>query len=270
MSIKLVAIDIDGTLVNDQKKISPFVKEAIMEARTQGVKIVLCTGRPTIGVYPYLKELDLIGSEEYVIAYNGALVQTTDGEKTLVSYTLDHENYLEIEALSRTVGSHLHTLDHEHLYTANRDISEFTVFESFLTKMPLFYRPVSEMSENLSIIKMMMIDKPEILDTAISQLPGWFFEKYATAKSEPFYFEIVNKNASKGNALASLAQTLDIKVDEVMALGDNENDLSMIQYAGTGVAMGNAVPSVKQAAKDITKTNEQDGVAFALKKYLKK
>ena len=87
-------------------------------------------------------------------------------------------------------------------------------------------------------------------------------------KSAPYYFEVLNKEASKGAAVANLAQHLGIDQDEIMAIGDNENDLSMIEYAGFGVAMGNAVPLVKEAANVVTKTNEEHGVAEAIKTYV--
>jgi len=115
---------------------------------------------------------------------------------------------------------------------------------------------------------MMMIDEPAILDAAIARLPQTFRDKYTTVKSSPFYFEILNKEASKGAAVANLAQHLGIKQEEIMAIGDNENDLSMIEYAGLGVAMGNAVPLIKEAANVVTATNDEHGVAEAIKKFV--
>ena len=132
--------------------------------------------------------------------------------------------------------------------------------------MPLKYRTVDEMTPEMNIIKMMMIDEPEVLDPAITKLPLHFTEKYTTVKSTPFYYEIMNKNASKGNALAKLADHLGLNKDEVMAIGDNENDLSMIDYAGIGVAMGNATENVKTIADVHTTSNDEDGVAQIIEK----
>ncbi|MFS1192878.1 HAD-IIB family hydrolase, partial [Enterococcus lactis] len=95
-----------------------------------------------------------------------------------------------------------------------------------------------------------------------------FTEKYTTVKSTPFYYEIMNKNASKGNALAKLADHLGLNKDEVMAIGDNENDLSMIDYAGIGVAMGNATENVKTIADVHTTSNDEDGVAQIIEKMV--
>ncbi|MEI5988637.1 sugar-phosphatase [Enterococcus crotali] len=268
MTVKLVAIDIDGTLLDSNRKISPKVKETLKKANDSGMYIVLCTGRPLPGVKEQLAELDLYGDNDYVITYNGSLVQATKSNEIISQYTLSYDDFLEIELMARKVGAHLHTIDDTAIYTANRDIGKYTVHEAYLVDMPLKYRAVDEMTPDLSIIKMMMIDEPEILDKAISQLPEEFINKYTTVKSTDFYYEILNKEASKGNALAKLAEHLGISQAETMAIGDNENDLSMIEYAGIGVAMGNATDSVKQAADVQTTSNDEDGVAEILLQYI--
>jgi len=145
---------------------------------------------------------------------------------------------------------------------------KYTVHEAYLVDMPLRYRSVEEITPEIKAIKMMMIDEPEILDEAISKIPECFKEKYTTVKSTEFYYEILNKEASKGNALKKLAAHLNIPIEETMAIGDNENDLSMIEAAGIGVAMGNATDSVKAAAQVETTSNDEDGVAEILFKYL--
>ncbi|EOH98490.1 cof-like hydrolase [Enterococcus haemoperoxidus ATCC BAA-382] len=268
MSVKLVAIDIDGTLLDSNRKISPKVKETLQKANESGMYIVLCTGRPLPGVKEQLAELELYGDNDYVITYNGSLVQATKSNEIISQYTLSYDDFLEIELMSRKVGAHLHTIDDKAIYTANRDIGKYTVHEAYLVDMPLKYRAVDEMTPDMSIIKMMMIDEPEILDSAIGQLPEEFSSKYTTVKSTEFYYEILNKEASKGNALAKLAEHLGISQSETMAIGDNENDLSMIEYAGIGVAMGNATESVKRAADIQTTSNDEDGVAEVLLKYM--
>lgn len=268
MTVKLVAIDIDGTLLDSNRKISPKVKATLKKANDSGMYIVLCTGRPLPGVKEQLAELDLYGDNDYVITYNGSLVQATKSNEIISQYTLSYDDFLEIELMSRKVGAHLHTIDDRTIYTANRDIGKYTVHEAYLVDMPLRYRAVDEMTPDMSIIKMMMIDEPEILDNAISQLPEEFTSKYTTVKSTDFYYEILNKEASKGNALAKLAEHLGISQAETMAIGDNENDLSMIEYAGIGVAMGNATESVKRAADVHTTSNDEDGVAEILLQYI--
>lgn len=267
MSIKLIAIDIDGTLLNSQHQITPRVLESIQKAEKQGIKVVLCTGRPLLGVADQLHQLKLDQGENYVITYNGSLVQEVISKKIIASYTLSYENFIEIESMARLLGSHLHTLDLQHIYTANTHISPYTIHEATLTKMPLHYRPVDHMTPEMTIVKMMMIEPEEKLDQVIARIPDWFKEKYTTVKSAPFYFEVLNKQASKGSAVRLLADYLGIKQEEVMAIGDQENDATMIEYAGMGVAMGNATPAIKALANIETLSNDEDGVAHIIEKF---
>ena len=117
-------------------------------------------------------------------------------------------------------------------------------------------------------LKVMMIDEPAILDKAIARIPPEVKEKYTVLKSSPYFLEILDKRVNKGTGVKSLADVLGIKAEEVMAIGDQENDIAMIEYAGVGVAMDNAIPAVKEVANFVTKSNLEDGVAWAIEKYV--
>jgi Cof subfamily protein (haloacid dehalogenase superfamily) len=268
MSIKLVAIDLDGTLFDEHKLISKEVQSAIGRAKAQGVKIVLCTGRPLTGSLSALKQLNLLQKDDYCITYNGAYVQHNFDGKVIFRKTLTHQDFISLEQLSRDIGVHCHTLDMNQVYTTNRDISPYTIRECFMSNMALSYRTVEEMDPTLDILKVMMIDEEDVLDRGIAKIPASFFEKYTILKSERFYLELLNKEASKGKGVANLAEYLGIHQSEIMAIGDNENDMDMIEYAGIGVAMGNAIDSVKRVSNFITKTNGQHGVAHAIEKFV--
>lgn len=267
MSIKLIAIDIDGTLLTPERVISDRVKETIARAKENGIKVVLCTGRPLPGATEYLDALDLKNEGDYAITYNGALVQDTYTQEVLSHHTLNIEDFYAIEEMSRKIGVHYHATTESAMYTSNKDISDYTVRESMLTHMPIRYRSVEEMDPDISISKMMMIDDPVVLDNGVAQLPQEFLNTYTVLRSEPFYLEILNPSASKGKALKKLTELLGFTDEEVMAIGDNENDLDMIVYAGMGVAMGNAVPKVKEHAVYVTDTNANDGVASVIEKF---
>lgn len=268
MSIKLVAIDIDGTLLNSNKELTERTKEVITKAKTQGVKVVLATGRPYPGVVESLQALNLEEKGDFVITYNGSLVQASDTQAKVSSYGLTYLEFIEIEALARQLNVHVHTIDRENIYTPNQHISPYTIHEVGLTGMPLYYRPADQTMSELEIVKMMMIDEPEILDAAIEKIPAWFKEKYTTAKSAPFYYEVLHPQANKGQALKDLAEHLGIKQEETMAIGDNENDLAMVEYAGLGVAMANAVPALKAAADLITLSNDEEGIAAIFESHV--
>lgn len=263
--IEMIAIDLDGTLLTTEKKISSKTKEAILRAKEKGVKIVLCTGRPFPGVLPYLKELNLEEPGDYAITYNGALVQQTHDRKTIVHHALSFEDFLEIESMSRKVGVHCHTIDEKIIYTANKDISPYTIREAGLVNMPYEYRAAEDMDPSITISKMMMIDAPDILDRGIAQFPQEFLDNYTVLKSEAFYLEVLNKSANKGLALKDLAELLSIPKERIVAIGDNQNDIDMLEYAGTAIGMGNAIEDVKSVSDHITAANDDDGVAKALK-----
>lgn len=266
--IKLVAVDLDGTLLDPNSKITPEVKAAVAQAKTHGVKIVVTTGRPLPGVTDILKELDLTTQSDYVITYNGALVQRATGEE-FIKETLDVEDWLDLDAAARKIGLPIHAITREGIYTPNRDIGKYTVHEAKMVNMPLYFRQPEEIAE-LEIAKVMMIDDPEPLDNGIAYLPFEFFERYNIVKSTPYYLEFMNKKASKGNAVKHLAEKLFLDLDEVMAIGDQENDRSMLEVAGHPVVMENGKAELKKIAKYVTKSNSESGVAHAINEWVLK
>lgn len=268
MAIELIAIDMDGTLLNPQHEVTPAVKQALAAAREKGVQIVLATGRPFIGVQCYLQELDLQQVGCYCITNNGALVHDAQDGGVIAEIALKIDDYHYMEKLSRELGVHFHALTKTDLFTANRDISQYSVHESSITGIPLHFCPAEEMDALLTFPKVMMIDHPELLDQAITQIPAEAKERYTIMKSSPYFLEILDKRVNKGEGVKTLATKLGIPRENVMTLGDQENDIAMLEYAGIGVAMGNALDSVKAVSQFVTKTNMEDGVAFAVNKFV--
>ena len=267
MSIKLVAIDIDGTLLNSKKEITPSVFEAIQDAKAAGVKIVITTGRPIAGVSKLLKELHLMDPGDYVITFNGGLVQETATGKELIKDLLDYEDYLDIESLANKLQIHSHVITKDGIYTSNRDIGRYTIHESQLVNMPLYYRTPEEVREK-EFVKAMYIDEPDILDAAIAKIPKEFKDRFTMVKSAPFYLEILGKTTNKGAAVLHLAERLGIQQEETMAIGDEENDRSMLEVVGHAVVMKNGNPALKKIATHITKSNDESGVAYAIRKWV--
>lgn len=267
-TIELVAIDMDGTLLDPAHKLTPRVKQAIAEARALGVHIVLTSGRPVPGLAPFLQELGIEGDDDYCIACNGGLVQRIGPRETVVEYPLSFDDFVYCEQVAREIGVHFQALDAQRMYTPNQDISIYTVADSHLSRMPLSYRRVADIDPRMSFIKLMMIDEPEVLDAAIARLPTALTERFAVLKSAPFFLEVFDRRAGKGPSLQKLAEHLGIDRANVMSIGDQENDLTMLQYAGTSVAMGNAIDAVKAVARFETATNSEDGVAQAIERFV--
>lgn len=263
---KLIAIDMDGTLLNDEKKISPANFEAIQQARENGVKVVLASGRPLIGFKRYLEELNLISEDDYAVAFNGALVQSAEGSKVISKIPLTLDDYKNLYKLSKELNVNIHALT-ENSVISPKD-SEYTRQEANWNGIPNEIIAVDDVDECTTIVKVMFVDKPEIIEEIIEMIPEEVSNKYTVVRSAPFYLEFLNKAVNKGAGVAALAEKLNIKQEEVICIGDAGNDIHMIEYAGLGVAMGNAFPEVKKVANFITKTNEQDGVAHIINKFI--
>ena len=253
MEYKLIALDIDGTLLNSSNQITYNVKEAIKKSKEKGVKVVLCTGRPLKGVEDFLEELNLKEEGDYVTTFNGALVQDAYTGKPISHLTLDYNDLCDLYNLSLKIGSRSHFYDTKTVYLTGAHLNVTT-----LDKVP----------KDIGMSKFMMIDHPEILDESIKKIPEEYYEKYTIVRSTPFFLEILNKNANKGAGINLLSQRLGIKQDEVICVGDAGNDKHMIEYAGLGVAMGNATDEIKEIANYVTRTNDEDGVAHVIDKFI--
>lgn len=267
-TIALVAIDMDGTLLDPAHKLTERAKAAIAHARALGVHIVLTSGRPVSGLAPFLHELGIDGDDDYCIACNGGLVRRLGTGENVAEFPLSFEDFRYCEQVARDIGVHFQALDGQRLYTPNQDISRYTVIDSHLSHVPLSYRRVEDMDPLMSFIKLMMIDEPEVLDAAIARLPAELTERFAVLKSAPFFLEVFDHRAGKGPSLQKLAEHLGIDRANVMAIGDQENDLTMLQFAGTSVAMGNAIDAVKAVARFETSANSEDGVAKAIERFV--
>lgn len=268
MAIKLITIDIDDTLVNTAKQVTPRVKAALQEATAQGVKVVLTTGRPLPGVQEYLDELGLNHQDDqYAITYNGGVVQTTNGEE-LGGKELAYSDYLRLREVADELGAYLQVETIDAAYTSAKEINYWASRENFLIKMPLIIKPVDEMDPNDHYVKFMFIGDEADIDSWRDTLPADVKEAYYIVKSTPQHLEFMHKDATKGSGLLTLAAKLGIDRSETMALGDQQNDVTMIEAAGLGVAMGNAVPEVKAVADVETTTQNADGVGVAVEKWV--
>ncbi|OOB77362.1 MAG: HAD family hydrolase [Epulopiscium sp. Nuni2H_MBin003] len=265
--IKLVAIDMDGTLLSDEKTISEYTKEVISQANQKGVRIVIATGRPLGGIKNTLAQLSLNTNNDYVIGFNGALVQNVITEEIVAREILHGEDLHNLYEVSKQIGVNIHAFAKDGTCITPK-LSEYTEYEGKMNDIPLAEVDFSKIPKDAEISKIMLIDPEPILTPAIQKLSKELYDKYTVVRSAPFYLEFLNKNANKGVGVEQLAKYLGINQDEVMAIGDAGNDLHMIKYAGIGVAMGNAIDEIKQIAQYITKTNNEDGVAHAIKKFV--
>lgn len=263
---QLIALDMDGTLLNKDKKISELTQKKISEVKAMGKKVVLATGRPIHGVKRYLHELDMFDEHDYVVTYNGALVQSTKDNRILLDVPLDLDAYKELYEVSKELGVNIHALTDDGVTTPVDN--PYTKIESEINQIPIIEKPVAEVDEETLIVKVMFIDAPEKLDEIIPKLPEWVKEKYSVLRSAPYFLEFLDPRVNKGAGVDAIVKELGLEQHQVICVGDAGNDLAMLQYAQLGVAMENASSDIKEAADYITHSNNDDGVAHVIEKFM--
>jgi Cof subfamily protein (haloacid dehalogenase superfamily) len=265
---KLIALDMDGTLLRNDHTISKETQKAIRSAKAKGVKVVLSSGRPMVGLNKYLKELNLIDKDDYAVSYNGALIQNTSTGEVLAKTPMSLEDLNYLYNLSKELNVNIHLLTENSCVTPKWN--KYSQHETDMNGIPLEIKDFDNFDPNTTIVKIMFIDEPEILSPAVDKLSKEAYEKYTVVRSAPFFLEFLEKTVNKGSGVELLANSLGIKREEIICVGDAGNDLHMIEYAGLGVAMGNAFPEVKEIADYITLTNEEHGVAHVINKFILK
>lgn len=275
-NIKLICIDMDGTLLNSDHEVSERNKEALKKASELGVNIAITTGRLFCSARYYS---DLIGIDTPVIASNGSYIKNKFNDTAILENPMPKDVAIEIYNIVKKHGLTVNfnswdTLIREDFipenhayYIMNQDLPEekkvkFLVCEDIIPTIEDFQG---------NILKGIVIEEGENKDNlwaAKEELKDTFGDKLHVVSSGDNNFEIMMGNSSKGNAVAYLAKSLGIKPEEVMCIGDSENDISMIKYAGVGVAMGNGLDIVKEVADYITDTNNNSGVGKAIEEFV--
>lgn len=266
--IKLIAIDLDGTLLNNKKEVSSANKAALQAAKAHGVKVVICTGRPLRAIRPYLKELNLEEPGDYSITFNGGLVQNNDTGVVMEKAVLSFDQVKELLQLGRDLSLPIDVLSEEIVWIVPTDPEHPSIYSQL---NPLLdYRDTTEAALDPEALynKIVVAYEQEYLDQQITKIPQAIRERYEVIKTRDVLLEFMPKGITKAYGIELLIQDLGILPEEVMAIGDEENDLPMIEFAGMGVAMENAVAQVKEVADVITDSNEADGVAKVIEKYV--
>lgn len=259
--IKLIAIDMDETLLNNDWMISQRNVQAIRQAAAQGVKVTLATGRMAASCRKFAEEL---GLEVPIITYHGALVEEAVSREVLYRKVIPISLAAPIvrELLDRKVHTQVYIKDRVFVNNANeyseyyKRMSGINVEETDLTRL------MEEEKEGFE--KILLIGEERKIAELNTELKARFDESLHFTSSRPIYLDMLNKSVNKGLAIKALADQLGIEREEIMAIGDSLNDREMIQYAGIGVAMGNAREEIKKIADYITESNQEDGVAKAI------
>ncbi len=262
--IKLVALDLDGTVVNDQLQISPRVLSLLNHLITQtDVRVVIATGRMFLSALPFARQ---IGVVEPLVTYQGAMVrEITEGHAQRFHAPIPLSLAQEVMQTLLAEKYHINLYMHDQLWTHPSNVHA-SYYSQKAGVAPVFHDDLLDCM-TVDPTKIMVIDDHR-LDHLLAQLQLHFAGRLSFCRSRTNFCEIIDVSASKWNALQTLAQEWGILPSEIMAIGDQGNDLSMIQHAGIGVAMGNAPDDVKQHANYVAPTIGEDGVADAIERFV--
>ncbi|RTE03959.1 Cof-type HAD-IIB family hydrolase [Paenibacillus whitsoniae] len=259
---KLVAADLDDTLLRDDLTISDATIAAMHQAVAKGVTVTIATGRS----FPSAAKIaNQIGLNVPIITYQGALIKNLIDEKVIYERTvpIDCARYLLDYCEQR--GLHLQLYHGDELYAGedNDKVKKYV----HLTKTPYI---VGDLRQWIDIPqpKMLIIDEPAVCDQIREELLPILGDRLHITKSKPHYLEFMHKEGTKGHAIAFLAEHIGCTLEQVIALGDAWNDREMLEVAGLGVAMDNALPELKALANYVTKSNNDDGVRHVLETFV--
>lgn len=269
MKYKLLVLDLDGTLTNAKKEITPRNREALIRVQQQGVKLILASGRPTFGIAPLADELRMKEFGGFILSYNGGeIIDWSTGEIVYANVLPDEVIPRLYECATRNQLPIL-TYDRQYIITEYPD-DVYVRKEAFLNKMQIYPSKDFLKDIRLPLPKCLIVGEPHRLIPIEAELSVELQGQLSVYRSEPFFLELVPQGIDKAQSLSVLLNRLNMNREEIVAVGDGYNDLSMIQFAGLGVAMGNAQEPVKKAADYITLSNEEDGVAAVVNKFFTK
>ena len=264
---KLLVLDLDGTLTNSQKKITRKTKDALFKAQENGIKIVLASGRPTYGIVPLADELNLEASGGYILSYNGGEIIDWKTKELLHAKLLDPQVLPYLYECANKNDLAIITYQDEFIITESPD-DIYVHKEAFLNKMKIKGVDNFLSYVNYPIAKCIITGDGNQLIALEKEMNDHLKGSMGVYRSEPFFLELVPNGIDKAQSLNILLNKLGMCRNEMIACGDGFNDLSMIQFAGLGVAMANAQLAVKEQADFITLSNEEDGVAHVVERFL--
>lgn len=268
MRRKILALDLDGTLTNSQKKITPRTKAAVLAIQKLGHMVVLASGRPTPGVAAVAKALELKRYGGYMLTYNGAKGIECQTGKILYQETMPEDIVPEIFREAEKLGIGMMTYQSQGII-AGAKVDEYMQIEAGINGLEImsYEDPVAQIQT--PVHKCLGTAAPEIASEIEEKFSDVFGSRIGVGRSEPFFIELTPKGVDKATSLERFRHFVGCKREDIIACGDGFNDRNMIQYAGLGVAMANAQTAVKEVADYVTQyTNDEDGVAEVIEKFI--
>lgn len=266
--IRVLALDLDGTLTNHERKITPRTMRALQAAMQKGVLVVLASGRPTAGIEPLAKELDLYHKGGYILSYNGGTVLDCKTGQILYQNEVPAQLIPSICAFAKEQEVALISYNDVGVISESPD-DPWARKECDISKIPMI--AVNSLAQYITfpISKMLVTLDPARMEAVKTAMQQRFAGQLEIYPSCPFFIEVMPRGIAKDAGLAVLLERLGLTPENLMACGDGANDHAMISYAGVGVAMQNADPVVKAVATYVTVAdNDNDGVAEAIEAFI--
>lgn len=262
--MEAVVLDLDGTLLTSEKKISQYTKEVLYKLKNKGIKIIIATGRTYVSLKPYR---DMLGLDTPVVCFNGG--KLVDGqEKLIFEIPIKGDIALKCINLAKELGIHTNYYQNEVWYIeSGQENSEEVKIYQEISDLPYEIKGIEEFT-NYDMTKLLFVGDNETLKKLDNKLEIELGDNIHRAFSKKFFLEIMDKTVNKGETLLKLFEIEGIKAEEVIAFGDGWNDLEMLQIVGEGVAMGNADEELKNLIGRVCDTNDNDGIGKYLEKYL--
>lgn len=263
---KALVLDIDGTLTNSKKEITPATRQAIQDLMRRGHKVILASGRPTPGMRKYERELELEKYGGYLLSFNGARIVECDTGEILYQKLLSLTLLPGLYRFAKNNGCGLVT------YLGSEVISAFPKDKYVELEAAINGLPVREVDSFLEFVdfdinKCLMTAEPEKAEKLEKELQQQYGDRASIYRSEPYFIEIMPENVNKAAGLEKLLPVLGVTRENTVCCGDGFNDISMLRYAGVGVAMGNAQQRVKEAADYVTAANDEDGLIRVIERF---
>jgi Cof subfamily protein (haloacid dehalogenase superfamily) len=263
---KLIVIDLDGTLLNDQHRVSVRTKAAIASVLEKGIKVVFASGRSQKGIFKVIDDLGIDTFLDYAICFNGANVLKKSTKESISKNILKGRDLQQIYNLAKEYGGFFYAYDNTNIFTDENN--EYATIEAMKNGLQVVKKDIRSVRIEEDILKIIIAGRSEELDKLENNIPADFYNKFSIVRSDDTNLEFLHPLANKAEALKVLAKKIGISLDEVMAFGDAGNDIEMVKIAGKGIAMGNAFDEVIEIADYVTDTNNNDGVAKALEKFI--
>lgn len=267
--IKLITIDVDGTLVTPLKRLTKENIAAIERAKKAGIHIALVSGRPFHSMIDINKSLGLDKKGHFTICQNGSYVFDNFSQKPMFGTFQSPSDLVKVEKLLEDYRLDISAMDGENFYSNKKRANIYTKIDAKIHKMPIKIVDYENLPEDMEFGRFMVLGSSREIKRFVENMPDEIKDNYYPVQTAPFLVEIMNKNTNKGYAISQMADKLGYKTEEVMAIGNEKNDIPMLDVAGFAVAMGNAVDELKKHADYITKSNLKSGVGHAIDMLLK-